>query len=559
MPAPTEDEDVVPLRLQPVVDRPRGWRGRSGSVVAVLLVGFVVTALVLGRTLDTGPASPRIATVATAAEAAASATVRLPPTPSLEPAASPLPAREVIGGRIPDERRLVSANGVQVLDLATGTLQPTTRPLYDHMLPVSDDQLVCACSLSGIPIGETPVPPTVRFGRYDLTGKVLVQRDLLSLVGVVPVPDITSGFNLTSTLSADRSTLYVLIAARRPPSWSIDLYAVSVETGKIIGHVPLGRLPVSAAEPVSRSPSPSGSPAEPADSTPDGIYVFAKTLVAAPGGGTLHAAVGYVDLRKGEWNSYDRQWMVPLRDGRPRSPILINANADAPVDWCLGLPEFVDRRLLVQVCASAQAEVPDATYVLRRITSDGKALPDAPIAGFPVDRQYPTVTGLDHAARALFIWDPVQHAIGRIAVDSGAVTTSTVPASRLPVDSPSQGLLGIWPAPGLVESPDATRLYALGVAPAGGPAGRSTGVWVFDARTLDLLDHWAPRALLTSLAVSADGTFVYAAGARGFDADGHEGPTAASVTVYDAATGEIQVLYGSVSPDAWINFFQTWP
>lgn len=559
MPAPIEDEDLVPLRLQPVVDRPRGWRGRSGTVVAVVLVAFVVAALVLGRALDTGPTPPRIAAVATEPAAATTATTSPAPVPSLEPAVSPLPAREVIGGRIPDERRLVSANGVQVLDLATGTLQATTRPLYDHMLPVGDDQLVCACSLSGIPIGETPVPPTVRFGRYDLTGKVLVQRDLLSLVGVVPVPDITSGFNLTSTVSADQTTLYVLIAARRPPSWSIDLYAVSVETGKLLGHELLGRLPVSASEPASPSPSPSGSGAQPADPTPDGIYVFVSSLVAAPGGGTLHADIGWVDLRKGEWNNYEREWMVPLRDGRPRSPILIRANTDAPVDWCLGLPQFVDRRLLVQVCATARAEVPDATYVLRRITSDGKPLTDMPIAGFPVDRQYPTVTGLDRGARALFIWDPVQHAIGRIDVDSGAVTTSTVPATRLPADSPSQGLLGIWPAPGLVESPDGTRLYALGVAPAGGPAGRSTGVWVFDTRTLDVLGHWAPRALLTSLAVSADGTFVYAAGARGFDADGHEGPIAASVTVYDAATGEIQVLYGSVSPDAWINFFQTWP
>ena len=71
-------------------------------------------------------------------------------------------------------------------------------------------------------------------------------------------------------------------------------------------------------------------------------------------------------------------------------------------------------------------------------------------------------------------------------------------------------------------------------------------------------DHWAARARLTSLAVSADGTFVYATGAQGFDAEGNERRAAGSVTVYDAATGEIQVLYGAVSPDTWITF-PTWP
>ncbi len=564
MPTPIEDEDVVvPLRLQPVVDRPRGWRGRSGSVVAVVLVGFLVTALALGRALDDGRTPPPIAVIATGpaagATAGATATVSRPPTPSPEPAASPLPAREVIGGRIPDERRLVFANGVQVLDLATGTLEPTTRPLYDHMLPVGADQVVCACSLSGVPIGETPVPPTVRFGRYDLTGRVIVQRDLLSLVGVEAVPEITSGFNLASTLSADRSTLYVLVASRRPPSWSIDVYAVSVETGKILGHALLGRLPVDPAAPTDAGPSPSGSAEAPSDSTPDGIYVWTNALAAAPGGRTLHAVIGYVDLRKGAWNTYDREWMVPLRGGRPGSPIEIKSDGLPTDDWCISAPpEFVDRDLLVETCSSTSGGILDSTYRLRRFASDGTRLEDLPLSGFPVSRDYPMVTSLDRAARVLFIWDPVRHAIGRIDVDTGIVVTNVVPASQLPGLPPTGNPVGIGVDPGLVASPDGTRLYALGMLPNGSTAGRSTGVWAFDARTLEPLGHWPARARLTSLAVSADGTFVYAAGAQGFDTDGNPGSSGASITVYDAATGEIQVLYGSVSPDTWITF-PTWP
>ena len=61
---------------------------------------------------------------------------------------------------------------------------------------------------------------------------------------------------------------------------------------------------------------------------------------------------------------------------------------------------------------------------------------------------------------------------------------------------------------------------------------------VFDSETLALLQQWRARALLPSIAVSADGTFVYAAGAQGFDVNGRQRPWPASVTVYDAETGE---------------------
>ena len=156
----------------------------------------------------------------------------------------------------------------------------------------------------------------------------------------------------------------------------------------------------------------------------------------------------------------------------------------------------------------------------------------------------------------MFLWDPIRHLVGRIDVDTGAASTSVAPVSLPPAVSADS--MGIGVDPGLVVSPDGSRLYALGMLANGSMAGRSTGIWVFDAGTLQPLDHWPARARLTSLAVSADGTFVYAAGAQGFDADGNAGPSGASVTVYDATTGEIQVIYGSVSPDAWLNF-PTWP
>jgi DNA-binding beta-propeller fold protein YncE len=105
--------------------------------------------------------------------------------------------------------------------------------------------------------------------------------------------------------------------------------------------------------------------------------------------------------------------------------------------------------------------------------------------------------------------------------------------------------------PALVLSPDGRRAYAIGA----GPNNTSTGVWVFDATTLELLDHWQPRAVLNSIAVSADGRFVYVTGAPRFDVDGNQNLSwLASVTVYDASSGEQQLLYGEVASENWVTF-----
>lgn len=551
-----KDELVDPLHLQPVVARSDGWRGRSGGLVAVALVGFVLVGVVLGRSFsDDGPPQSRALIVSSSAPSAA---VHTTPGPTLTPLpmASPLPTMEILGGHLPTERRLVYANGLQVLDLATGTLEPTVQSLYDQMWPIGPDQLVCACLLGGIAGGDTAAPRSVRFGRFELTGALIAERDLLSFDGVVAVPDMTDGFNVVSTVSADESRLYVLTVARRPPVWSIDLYEVNVETGEIVAQTSLGRVPVDLGTPSS---SPSPSPAV-RGATPDGTYLWASALTAASDGRTVYASVQSMEYRSGVRAARNREWMVPVRGSHLGGAIRIKAAAGLKSDdWCVNSPTSVDSVVFVQVCAPGGALEPGETYYLRRLTTAGESLGDVPIAGMPVSQQYSSMAIVDVPARAMFIWDPGRHALARIGIDDGVVELSIVPDSMLAGASQPDGPSGVGASPALVMSPDGKRLYALGMLPDSfAPAGRSTGIWVFDARTLDLLDHWEPRALLNSLAVSADGRFVYAAGVPGFDAGGRETPWPASVTVYDATTGEIQVLHGAVSRDSFVTF-PVWP
>src|SRR5436190_655529 len=112
-------------------------------------------------------------------------------------------------------------------------------------------------------------------------------------------------------------------------------------------------------------------------------------------------------------------------------------------------------------------------------------------------------------------------------------STPTAAAGRGPLDAlASMGRrLGSWIAPpaaakvlldpGIVVSADGTRVYAIGVTSSSDPSARgSTGVFAFDASTLAPLGHWAATADFTSIAVSADGRFVYAAAQGGVDAAG---------------------------------------
>ena len=242
MTRPIEHDVEVPLRLEPVLGRQEGWRGRSSRLVAVGLVSFVVVGIVLGALFEDG-GPPRPASVADAdassAEPSSSGSARPSrrPTPTPVPLATPLPTMEILGGQIPTERRLVYANGLQVLDLATGTLLSPARPWEDVVLPLGDAQLVCACVVrGGAGSGNPMVPsPLLRFGRFGLSGAPIVERDLLPFEGVVPVEEMSEGFSLVAALSADRRSLFVLTAARLPPVWTVELHQVDVETGDLIG------------------------------------------------------------------------------------------------------------------------------------------------------------------------------------------------------------------------------------------------------------------------------------------------------------------------------------
>ncbi len=553
MTTPTEDHEIhdieVPLRLQPVVARPEGWRGRSLNLIAVGLVGFVVIGLLLGTAFDnsgpSGPASGAVAVASGSPDRTARPTRR--PTPIPRRLATPLPTIEVNSTTRPSERRLVYRDGQEILDLGSGTLRSFGRTYEDVLWPVGNEY-VCICVVRSGGVGSS-AGATLQFGRFDETGKRLVETDLVAFDDIEAVPEMTEGFNITATMDAAGDHLFVVAAVRRPPLWIVELHIVDVDTGSLLDRAVIDSFPVHLDEPrPSASPRIDGS-------APEGVYAWANAVAAAPDGKTVFATVGLSEVRGEAWTSRNLEWFVPIVEGKAGDPLPMPEDAQlAPDRWCIGRPTFFDDVRIVQVCGPPPQPGDGSFWSVRRVTTAGESLGDLPIGAARADGSAASHL-VDRERRAIYLWDSFSHLLSRVDIDTGRAQEGVVDASVLPGDRSPSGRGWIGVDPGLALSVDGTRLYALGIQAGTGNAGRSTGVWVFDTDTLEVLEHWGPRALLTSLAVSADGRFVYAAGAAGFDAEGHENHRwAASITVYDATNGEIAVLYGAIGAGQWLAF-----
>jgi len=288
---------------------------------------------------------------------------------------------------------------------------------------------------------------------------------------------------------------------------------------------------------------------------PDGVYIWVNWLAMSPDGAFASASLSYSEARGDMWTNGMREWMIPMTNGQAGDPIPFEANARLGTDsWCLGPPEFITNDVLVQVCTSPEPSRGQDSYVVRRVDTAGGSLGTLAIPETDSQDRHQPAVAVSRTLRAVLIWDPIRHSLARVSTDDGRVAVRDVASSMLPDMNSSNSRDYFGADPGLVVSSDGRRVYALGFALGPGESWTSTGVWVFDAENLNLIDRWPPRAILTSLAVSADGRFVYAAGANGFDVEGNRSSWPASVSVYDAQTGEIEVIYGAVSRDSWLNF-----
>ena len=106
----------------------------------------------------------------------------------------------------------------------------------------------------------------------------------------------------------------------------------------------------------------------------------------------------------------------------------------------------------------------------------------------------------------------------------------------------------IFLQPAIAVSEDGSTLYALGIDGSYDALG-SRGIDAFDVGgdAVSFKSHWQPTADYISIAISADGRFVYATGMSGVNAAGlGDLSIKPSVTVFDASDGSIRLIAGQL-------------
>ena len=544
-----EDWRVPPQRLdQPtwrdrVAARPgrrRGWFARLARPAAAAVVGTVVVAFV--AVWLTAPRTDRAIVGASPSTSAAPPSAGASPPKASPGAATPLPAL-VQEGDIPDPAKvLVQANAdYQVADLATGTLAnlPIGRLTVGPktMLARPGGGWVCVC---GDNVGSGA-------GRATGIDLVLESTDPAGAPGPRtafrevrggPDPDLPIDkqpllVDVSTNASPDGRVAFVAWTARAGSAgWTAGIDVIDLATASVLSSTSL-TIPDADGVPEREKTRP--APRIAIAPAGDAILVSGFWIVEGPGP-TYPAGMDH-------WSApFDGRAIGALKPAGTTTP-------DQCEEWASGL---VDSTTYYSVC-----RLPSGQFFVDRVRVDGT----------PVDHtEVPRIDGglfssiFVRQGDRLFLWDPVNARLTRFDLQSATVKTGTAtaavpPATGLDALASLGRQLGRWMAPtvvakvflepAMVASADGTRIYALGVDPPNGEETvGSTGIYVFDADTLEPAGHWPPTADFASLAISPDGRHVYAAGQPGVDAAGNVSDHEASITVFDTADGSIELIAG---------------
>ena len=564
-----DDWRMPPQRLGEVTWRDRVGRGRGSgggrsgggvhwtrrlfgaaaiAVAATIVLSFGAVWLTAPRgNLGAVGASPSASSSASAAPSASAV-----PSASLLPAGSPLP-QLVLGGALPTPSTVMlhTEGGYQLADLSTGFLgapvigQQTgpsavfTRPGGGWVCICGTWTQLAAGSPNGLRLTLLPV------GADGMAGDSQPLKDLAgSYDDTAPTADQPQLVDATIVASPDGRYALIGWSERHGiAGWVIGVDTLDLATLAVVASasIPLSEpMVVDGRARVRVAPTASLSPRGDALMLTSFWYLDDPNT-ATPPTGTDH-------------------WVAPYHDGLVGgvpSPVgLAFATAGSSEDAsCIEFDAgLIDSTSYYTYCRTAG----NRWELARRSVDGGTVLGTTELPATVNTDGLALTTRTDDA---LFIWSPVARSMTRVDLATGEVMTGQGETAAAPdgvIDrlaglgrqvgrllAPS-ALAKILIEPGVVVDQATHRIFALGVGGEDG-AGGSTGVDAFDTETLASVGHWAPTADFSSIAISGDGTAVYAASMGGVAADGSEFPgNGASVTVFDSAGGQVRVLAGKL-------------
>jgi hypothetical protein len=513
-----------------------GLFGRLGQA-ATAAVTLTVAAAIVAVILTKPPTEPGASPGPSGDRPSASAGTNGTPLPKVYlPGDEPDPAVIVVRREGGDFARV---------DLPNGSISGpiTGKSSFSELSVAPGGSMLCLCVAESGSIGGMPTDMIVTLEKYDARGKLVSSSQVERFSGEpdprdesVFIPERPAHVLTSVTFSDDGRYGLVGWSLRAHPVWHSGVLVVDLGAGTIVSRLDLPdmgdgeddmRQVIDAPKVVAMiatdriligRPSYKWTPPASQDAT----YTFGNDVFTASfDAGALTAAV----------------------------PAPTAGDCGGPVIRAGALPE----RGYWVACSTQSSAV-----LVRRLSPEGSWLGDVTVPLSPGVDTDPTEVSAD--GRSLYVWDPADAVLTRVDLASGDKSTGkglAAAAARSPL-----GALGDWLAPSvaaksylrgaLAISPDGSRVYAIGVKPGARESddAGSAGVFVFDAATLDPITIWQPTADYVSVAVSPDGTYIYAAGLPHVDAAGRTKiAQQASVTVFDASDGSIRLIAGRLGGD----------
>jgi hypothetical protein len=481
------------------------------------------------------------------------------PTPA---PATPLPAITIGVGPRPTEPFPVDVGGLRLADPTTGSLGPPLgmRGDTDAIFTSRDGSgWWCVCFARATGANQDTV--TVEIRRVDRSGSVTFRRTVGDYKSAAPSPaqDFYTRFDLV--ISPDQRTAFLASASRAGDEWSVALDAIDLETGKVVSRSDLGRVAIPPA--IGPTPAPDQGMMESYFAgpfmrmSPDGERILVWSWVdsyrptgelrteGVPQGWLIDADQSTTDAPIGRLTPLERSFAARLRG----------------CSWMAWTSPGEVGAICWPVDPAAQESL---TFVL--LGPDGTEHGHVDL----IDGMNSWIADplLDRANRMVYFWQPGEHALSRIDLDRLRLDKLTVdPAATgggpaAPSEEPDSGRRPDWVTftsdmhmfygPQLVAEPGDRRLFAGGILQLESSTRfsfASSGIWVFDARELTLLDRWSPLAGYGSIGLSSDGRWLLAAGGPGADEHGNAADWQASITVHDMSDGHPALQLGRLGTD----------
>ena len=514
---------------------------RRPTIVAVIVVALVVGGFGLARLSPTPDAGRDEAHVTSPSPPLA------PPSPSpatVEPTATALPREEWFSAlATPVDDLLVAADSIRWLRSARTEGPALATPGQDLLLVDTRGDTVCLCwKPSRTESGDARALDLVRAWG---DGSHLTRVTVMTVDGVdFGAPSPPTQVDLEP--SPDGRLAYLARTIRSATAWQVRLDVIDLTSGAILDSADL----------------------VPEPAYPTGVAsVQAPTLRIAPDGSRALLMSGVRrDLGLGVPTDERHAWVVEL-DGTGLGRVLPMdriAEPDQPADSCSWVA-FVRPTIVADGCRYPEPGLATTTFEIRRyeLTAGGSVGVTQIYLGTTTSE--PSQAEADQAlidigSGVAYAWDPANRILLAADLVTGGWRRVSPPLDAFgdsgqlfPDPRSSPGPDTTWSdgraatavplSRTLAGSPDGRVLFAVG---AGDRPDSTSGVWLFDARTGEVVDRWPALASYDAITLFEQGRWLAAIGRPGVTADGGPADWGTSVTIHDVMTGRPILRIGDI-------------